>query len=193
MENGLSTLKKIIRESAFHRSPNYTVNVSFKDLFKRVGGLLSYNETVDLMVEQNSLSSTAIIQEMTPEFQRDNTKWTQTMQRCFIENLLCGCETKIQLYDVKSRGNELGESLILDGLQRLTAISAYHEGEFPVFDNLYWKDVNSGGIFPRLRLLLSIFQFDSDKEACEFYIQMNKGITHSEDDLKTAYAFLQTQ
>jgi hypothetical protein len=115
------------------------------------------------------------------------------MQRCFVENLLCGCETKIQLYDVKSRGNELGESLILDGLQRLTAISAYHEGEFPVFDNLYWKDVNSGGIFPRLRLFLSIFQFDSDKEACEFYIQMNKGITHSEDDLKTAYAFLQTQ
>jgi hypothetical protein len=190
MNNGLQKLKIIIRESPFNRSPNYSVNVSFKNLFKRVGGLLSYNERVEKIVEKHHLSNQMIIKEITPEFQRSNTKWTQKMQRGFVENLLCGCETKIQLYDVKGRGSELGNSLVLDGLQRLTAIAAYHSGEFPVFDDLYWDDVNIKGIFPRLRLLVDIFQFDNDIEACEFYIQMNKGITHSEDDLETAYAFL---
>lgn len=192
MENGLEKLKSIIRKSAFNQSPNYSVNVSFKDLFKRIGGLLSYNEKVELLVEKNHLSNDDIINYMTPAFQRNNTKWSRNMQICFVENLLCGLETKIQLYDVIDRGSELGECFILDGLQRLTALSAFHSGEFPVFDELYWSNMNSGGVFPRLRLTVNIFQFKSDREACEFYIQMNKGITHSEDDLKTAYDFLKT-
>jgi len=192
METGLEKLKNIIKASAFSRSPSYSVNVSFKDLFKRVGGLLSYNERVDSMVEKQPLTNQQIIEAITPEFQRSNTKWTQEMQKCFVENLLCGCATKIQLYDVIGRGGELGDCFVLDGLQRLTAIAAYHSGEFSIFDGLYWNDVNSGGVFPRLRLVVDIFQFESDIKACEFYIQMNKGITHSEDDLKTAYKFLET-
>jgi hypothetical protein len=192
MESGLDKLKKIIKTSAFNRSPSYTVNVSFKSLFKSVGGLLLYNERVDTMLADQSLSNHEIIAEITPEFQRQNTKWTQEMQKCFIENLLCGCETKIQLYDLKGQGSDLCGSLVLDGLQRLTAIAAYHSGEFPVFDGLFWNDINSKGTFPRLRLLVDIYQFDSDREACEFYIQMNKGITHSEEDLETAYKFLES-
>jgi hypothetical protein len=165
--------------------------VDFKCLFNGVGSLTLYNEKVTSLLEKNTLSIEEIILHMTPEFQRENNRWTQQMQICFVENLLCGCETKIQLYDVRGRGSELGECLILDGLQRLTAIAAYQNGEFPVFNEFYWNDVNTGGIFPRLRLIIDIFQFDTDTEACEFYIQMNKGITHSEDDLKTAYAFLE--
>lgn len=191
MKNGLTKLKNIISKSAFNVSPRYSVNISFKGIFKRTGGLLAYNEKIETLIETEALTNDEIIAKMTPAFQRSNTKWTQAMQICFVENLLCGYQTKIQLYDVIGRGSELGDCSVLDGLQRLTAIAAYHSGEFPVFGDLYWSDVNSGGIFPRLQLIVEIFQFASDRDACEFYIQMNKGITHSEDDLITAYQFLE--
>ncbi|MCS0096640.1 MULTISPECIES: hypothetical protein [Vibrio] len=190
MKSGLERLKEIVTQSAFYRSPNYSVNVSFKDLFKPVGGLLAYNSLVQELTEEMSLSPYETLEKLTPEFQRSNQKWTKDMQQCFVENLLCGCQAKVQLYDVKGRGGELDDSLILDGLQRLTAIASFHSGEFAVFDELYWEDLKSGGIFPRLNLIVNIYQFDSDIEACRFYIQMNKGITHSEADLETAYCFM---
>ncbi|EKO3439437.1 hypothetical protein NTE19_003329 [Vibrio fluvialis] len=190
MSTGLQKLKEIVTQSAFYRSPSYSINANFKRMFLSVGGLLSYNSRVEEIAEQKALSPYAIISELTPEFQRSNTKWSQAMQKQFIENLLCGCETKIQLYDVRGRGGELDDCLILDGLQRLTAIAAFHNGEFPVFGDLFWKDLSAGGIFPTLKLLVNIYTFDSDLEACQFYIQMNKGITHSEQDLESAYAFV---
>lgn len=190
MKTGLQRLKEIVEQSAFYRSPNYSVNVSFKDLFKPIGGLLSYNNRVQEQAEQESLTPFQIIAALTPEFQRANTKWTQEMQKGFVENLLCGYETKIQLYDVVGRGGELDDSLILDGLQRLSAIASFHHGTFAVFDELRWNDLKTGGIFPRLNLILNIYQFESDVEACRFYIQMNKGITHTESDLETAYEFM---
>ncbi|NOI32027.1 hypothetical protein [Vibrio coralliilyticus] len=190
MKNGLQRLKEIVEQSAFYRSPNYSVNVSFKNLFKTNGGLLSYSSRVQEQAERERLKPYQIISELTPEFQRANTKWTLEMQKTFVENLLCGCETNIQLYDVAGRGGELDDSLILDGLQRLTAISAFHNGEFAVFDELNWDDLKTGGVFPRIKLFMNIYQFESDVEACRFYIQMNKGITHSESDLETAYKFM---
>ncbi len=190
MSAELQKLKEIVRQSAFYRSPNYNVNIGFRDLFKSVGSLMAYNERVEELHEQSPLLPHQIISEMTPEFQRDNTAWTQAMQRQYVENILCGCKSEIQLYDIKGRGSELGDSLILDGLQRLTAIAAYQSGEFSIFDGVKWSDISTGGIFPRINLILQIFTFDTDVEACRFYIQMNKGITHSESDLEAAYEFI---
>ncbi len=190
MSAELQKLKGIIRQSAFYRSPNYSVNIRFRDLFKDDGSLMAYNDRVKELHEKSQLLPHQIISEMTPEFQRDNTAWTQAMQRKYVENILCGCKSEIQLYDIKHRGSELGDSLILDGLQRLSAICAYQSGEFSIFDGIKWADISTGGIFPRINLILQIFTFDTDVEACRFYIQMNKGITHSESDLETAYEFM---
>ena len=189
--NKLEQLKRIIQASAFHRSPNYSVNISFKDLFSERGSLLSYNTTVLESHQDKQLTPTQIIEAMTPEFQRENNKWTRAMQICFIENILCGCQSKIQMYSVRNSGSELDECQILDGLQRLTAIASFQSGEFPVFKDIYFDNVASQkGVFPRLRFTLDVFTFDSDIEACEFYIQMNRGITHNERDLESAYEYI---
>jgi len=190
-ENSLFKLKRIIRESAFHRSPSYSVNIGFKDLFTARGSLLSYNNHVLDMHTANPLSPTEIIESMTPTFQRDNDKWTRAMQICFVENLLCGCQSKVQLYSVRGNGSELDECFVLDGLQRLTAIASFQRGDFPIFKDIYYQElVEQKGVFPRLRFTVDIFTFDSDIQACEFYIQMNRGITHNERDLESAYEFI---
>ena len=190
MNEHLERLKSIISKSAFNVSPRYSVNVDFKKIFVPDTGILLYNLNVSEAANEQNLSPEEILTRMTPAFQRENTKWTQQMQVTFVENLLSGCETKIHFFDLSSAEHDMDNCMVLDGLQRLTAIAAFQQGQFPVFGDLYWDMVKSGGIFPRLNLLLNIYQFESDKEACEFYIQMNKGITHSEDDLKTAYTFL---
>ncbi|MCU8009935.1 DUF262 domain-containing protein [Shewanella sp. SM101] len=190
MSTGLQRLKEIVTQSSFYRSPNYSINANFKRMFHPAGSLISYNSRVEVLAEQNELKPDEVVRALTPEFQRSNARWSQAMQIQFVENLLCGCETKIQLYDVGERGGKLDDCLILDGLQRLTAIAAFHNGEFAVFDELFWNDLNGNGIFPTLKILVNIYTFGSDLEACKFYIQMNKGITHSEQDLKTAYDFI---
>ncbi|EKA5635943.1 hypothetical protein OKZ62_001847 [Vibrio navarrensis] len=190
MNTDLEKLKQIRKSSVFTLSPNYSVNVCFRNLFKNNGGLISYNEDVEQLNSEETMTPTQIIAKMTPEFQRNNTKWTQKMQRQFVENILLGCKTELHLYGVKGRGSELGQCMILDGLQRLTAISSFQSGEFSIFDGMLWENLSTGGIFPRLNLLVNIFTFSSDVEACRHYIQINKGTTHSESDLKTAYDFM---
>lgn len=190
MNEHLERLKSIISKSAFNVSPRYSVNVDFKRLFMAGTGIMDYNLSVSQSKEVDTLSPIDIVNLMTPAFQRENTKWTREMQITFVENIVSGCKSEIHLYEIRGFENELDNCQILDGLQRLTAIAEYQSGAFPIFGDLYWNMVNTGGIFPRLNLLLNIYQFESDKEACEFYIQMNKGTTHSEDDLKTAYTFL---
>ena len=115
------------------------------------------------------------------------------MKTQFMENLMGGCATNIQFYSIKGGETMLGNCKILDGLQRLTACSDYQLNKFPVFGKYYWRDVNHGGTFPRLRLQLSIYEFDTEIEACEHYIHYNRGITHSEEDLQTAYEFMSQQ
>lgn len=190
VNKNLERLKSIIAKSAFNVAPRYNVNMDFKRFFGTRTGLMDYNLRVSEAKDVERLSPLDIVSRMTPVFQRANTKWTRQMQVTFVENLISGCETKIQLYDLMDYENEMDNCLILDGLQRLTAIAEFQCGAFPIFGDLYWDMINTGGIFPRLNLVLSIYQFRTDQEACEFYIQMNKGVTHSENDLKSAYEFL---
>ena len=186
----ISQLYSIIKKSAFNKSSAYSVNVDFKTLFSVGSGLLMYNDAISESPEVQHLDSDKIISLMTPEFQRSNTKWSQAMQVRFVENILCGCDSTIQLFNVTGTGSDLGNCFILDGLQRSTAISAFHLGKFPIFDSIYWADIKDE-IRSRLRLQLSIYQFDSEIEVVEFYIQMNEGITHSEQDLISAYSYLE--
>jgi len=190
MNEHLDRLKSIVTSSVFHLSPHYTVNLDFRRIFVPDSGILLYNEAVSIKAEENKLSPKDIVAGLTPSFQRENTAWTREMQITFVENLLCGCKTEIQFYDLLGNGSEMNSCTVLDGLQRLTAIAEFQSDTFPVFGDMYYSMIAKGGVFPRLKLMLNVYQFSDDVEACKYYIQMNKGITHSEDDLKTAYDFL---
>lgn len=128
-----------------------------------------------------------VVREMVPAFQRDNDKWALDRQISFVENVILGLKPTIQLYALESV-NSYQQCLILDGLQRTTAIKSFISGYFTVFDGLTFQDCINNHINPLIRL--EIFKFKTHQEACQFYIDINKGITHSDADIQRAVDFI---
>jgi len=129
-----------------------------------------------------------LIKAMTPEFQRANTKWSREMQIAFVENVVAGFRCELMLYHVASESLGSSNSFILDGLQRMTAIQAFTEGEIDVYGASYHDLIVNKKISGTITL--KIYEFSSHVAACRHYIGMNKNITHSPEDLETAYSFL---
>ncbi|MBD77447.1 MAG: hypothetical protein CL840_00735 [Crocinitomicaceae bacterium] len=171
-----------IKSSPFYITPNYKVDFDTRRLHDN---LYAYN----VSAEQASLGLEETIAHMTPLFQRDNNKWTQEQQIRFVENLLSGCRSEITLFTVKKSMDDCG---ILDGLQRVTSVSDFILGKFPIFDDVYFEQVAIPNVFINGRLSIRIYEFPSLRKAVEFYISMNEGITHSPEDIQRARDFLAT-
>lgn len=122
-----------------------------------------------------------------PIFQRDNDKWTKPMQKKFIENIVIGCSTSISLYAISEK--EFPNWLILDGLQRLTAINLFINDELKIYNGLVYSDIkeqiSDGGVLEFKR-----YRFNTEIEAVEFYIAINENITHSKKDIQRAKDYL---
>lgn len=179
----LTKLKNRIKDSAFNRLC-YSVTV---DLLSFHRNLQWYSESYT-----SEFPESEILKHVVPCFQRNNNKWSQDRKICFMENLLSGYPVEIYLYtlnyDMKC------DCKIIDGLQRCTAIDDWFNNKYPVFGDIYFKDLQGMGRKPFMhsRLSLCIYGFDSEKEAVKFYIDINKGITHSEEDIGKAYDYLKT-
>jgi hypothetical protein len=182
-------LFEIIKSSAFNINCNYKIDARLEDLFTAKGVFASFNDKLLARLGNETLTNNEIIASVTPEFQRENTKWSQHMQIQFMENLVCGHRTNIQMFEIAG-GSEMGDCSIIDGLQRTTSMGAFHSGEFKIFGEFDINDVLESPMLGRIRIDLSIYSFNSPHEAVDFYIKMNKGITHSESDLESAYAYL---
>lgn len=178
-------LLSTIETSPFYISPNYQITTGFHTYFN---DLLMYHYELD----GKGVSNKALLLAMTPEFQRQNTKWSQVIQIQFIENLVSGCKSTLLMYCIGQNSDpDYSTSFILDGLQRNTAIEAFINGDFPIFGKFYFEDVNSRRAFGNCRLSLQFYVFPTHRAACKHYIAMNKGITHSPEDLVTAYRYLE--
>ena len=84
------------------------------------------------------------------------------------------------------------DCLTLDGLQRTTTLAEFINGDFPVLGDIYYKEIASTAVFMNTRIELLVYEFRSERQAVEFYIDMNDGITHSPEDIKVAKEYLET-
>ena len=121
-----------------------------------------------------------------------DNKWSTEMQIRFIENLIAGCPTTIEWYAVRS-SFAMENFYLLDGLQRSTAICDFMDNKFMILGKYFYSDICSRIAFSNTRISFHFYLFDTDADACEYYIARNKGISHNEEDLKPAYAFLKRQ
>lgn len=175
-----------IQRSPFFLSPSYAIDF---DIRRTLNNLQTYHAGA----EDAALDLPGTVSIMTPEFQRSNNQWSRAQQIKFVENLMCGCRSTITLYAVtKGRGASVSACFILDGLQRLTAVTAFVMGDFPIFDDVYFHQIQTPVVFNNGRLSLQIYEFESLRKVVEFYIAMNEGITHSPDDIARARQFLAT-
>ncbi len=174
-------LRQAITHSVF-RQNSYHTTIPFCDL---ANALITY---INPELE-NCASTTDIFTYGIPGFQRENDKWSREQQVSFVENCILGFRPDLLLYTLGS----LSESKILDGLQRITAIADFIEGRFKVFDGEFsFQELSDSRIICRTAMLgnLKVYTFNTELEAVNFYIKINKGITHSNEDILRAEDYL---
>ncbi|CAM0048014.1 hypothetical protein VPHF88_0126 [Vibrio phage F88] len=183
MEKIIEKLRNNTKKSAFNRR-GYQVSFEVGSFHR---SLRFYSEALNMDVEDKDLISA-----MVPSFQRDNDKWTLDRKIKFVENILCGFQSTIMLATID---NELmDDCFIIDGLQRLTAIQDWFDGKFPVYSDIWYKDLSllRRAPFVDCRMNLVVHRFSTMKECVNFYIDINEGISHSTEDIKRARDYLES-
>lgn len=120
--------------------------------------------------------------ELNPWFQRGHV-WTESQQISFIEWLLKGGSTGLDIYFNHPgwQGDYKGDMVCVDGLQRLTACIRFLSDEIPAFGAYYSEYEDQ--IHSLTGLYFNIGSF-SEIEAVEWYLEMNfTGTPHSENEL----------
>lgn len=179
----LEFLREMNSKSPFQRR-GYNVHL---DLTRFYNSLRFYSEDYT-----EAVSDADLISSMMPEFQRDNDKWSIERKIQFVQNVISGYSTQIMLYTIN---NEIySDCKVIDGQQRLTALDDWFKGKFPIYGSVYFSDISNEKRAPFVdcRMEIIIHKFKSESEAVQFYIDINKGITHSNSDIERAEVYLKS-
>lgn len=122
--------------------------------------------------------------QLNPDFQRGHV-WTSAQQSDFVEFFLRGGKSGRVIYFNKPdwnenayKGGEYKDFVIVDGLQRLTALRMFLTGKLKVF-GLYIHQFEDkiGRSYCRDNLKFNINSLQTKREVLEWYLQMNTGGT----------------
>lgn len=139
---------------------------------------------------------------LTPDYQRGHV-WTSEQQLKFIQNLLKGVLNESlltfsfnhpgqlkALYNKKiihsqDKKNILPDEIqCLDGVQRLTALLKFIDGEIYPFGYSY-AELKGYLRLQRIRLQFQVYSFQTKAEILQFYLDINSGgVVHSQEELK---------
>lgn len=122
--------------------------------------------------------------DMTPDFQRGRV-WTRAQQIAFVEYALRGgLVGPIYWNELSEEGAAGGARVVLvDGLQRLTAIQAFLNNTIPAFGVLYnaFEDTLRG---MDMRVRMVVHNLGTRAEVLRWYLELNAGGTpHTPDEL----------
>jgi len=188
-KDDIDTLIEQTRNSSFNKT-NYAVTVRLRGFFDSMLLHTHYDlikedqeqvNCFDVKDGKPIITYDEWLQDITPEFQRDNNKWTPSMKQKFIENLLSGAKTELLFFNL----NENEDSKILDGLQRTTAIVDFFNDKVKPFGYSFNELKEKLNHF-RTDITIRIYTFNNIAEVGKFYIDMNENITHSQEDILKA-------
>ena len=182
-QDTLTNLIKQCRNSSFSKH-SYCVNIELRSFIRSLYFFIDQDdhETISSNFKNDDKNfNLNLMKKAVPDFQRENTKWNKKMKVKFIENVLKGAKVEFMFF----RMSEYGDSQIIDGLQRLTAILDFFHGKVLPF-GLSYKDIEQEiGKF-RDNIHIKIYTFDNWAEVGKFYVDMNENITHSKSDIQKA-------
>lgn len=179
----IEALKAKMKSSVWNISPNYEINI----------GLARYFDNLQshFRCDDEELSDYDLLKAMTPEFQRDNDKWSVKMKECFVENVILGNRSMVTLYNIGNDPHDMSESFLLDGQQRSYAIADFLNGKIKpfgyAFDQIGHRDILVPTLHP---MSARMFNFKNHVEAAKYYIEINEGVTHSEADIQRARDYI---
>lgn len=164
----------------FTRSGAYNVNVPF-DYVK---------SEINHFIEDYGL-------QLNPDFQRGHV-WTKEQQIAFVEFLLRGGKSsKVIYFNCPSwLGNpyvtSYNDFVVVDGLQRLTAVLAFMNDEIPAF-GIYHKDYE-GRVPLGVDLIFNVNDLKTKAEVLQWYIEINSGGTpHTDQEIERVKQLLKEE
>lgn len=168
---------------AFYKIPpmildgGYFVDVSWKYLQETING---YIESFGLV--------------MIPDFQRGHV-WTDEQRIAFVEfKLRGGRGSDVIYFNHPDRNWEFNHDfVIVDGLQRITAVLKFMNNEIPAFGYLYDEyDDELTGIHPRLKF--NVNSLKTREEVLQWYLDINsKGTPHTKAEIERVRKLLEKE
>lgn len=141
--------------------------------------------------------------ELIPDFQRGHV-WTAAQQQHFIENVLRGVVGQAGLtlrfnapsWDHAPTGDLSAQVVCIDGLQRLTAVRRFLQGEVKPFGfTVHQLSSTRYGVLThsvRFRFRVAVHTFQDRTELLQHYLDINAGGTpHSESEIDRVRGLLQ--
>jgi uncharacterized protein with ParB-like and HNH nuclease domain len=164
----------------FTRSGTYQVNIPLEYVKREI----------DSFINEDDL-------QLNPDFQRGHV-WTKKQQIAFIEFLLRGGKSSKVIYfncpnwlGNRSRG-QYNDFVVVDGLQRLTAVLAFINDEIPAF-GIYHKDYE-GRVPLGIDLIFNVNNLETKAEVLQWYIEINSGGTpHTNKEIERVKALLEEE
>jgi len=171
--------------------------VKFRDIPKYIGIQSSYSVDVDW----NSLNSWLNRQlnsklsklDLNPDFQRGHV-WSKEQQIKYVEYILKGGLSGKNLYFNHPgwMNNFKGHYVIIDGLQRLTAVTLFLKNEITAFNN-YFKDYEDR-IPSHASFIINIYSLKSRCDVLRWYIELNEGgVVHTDEELQRVNELLKRE
>lgn len=132
--------------------------------------------------------------DLEPDFQRGHV-WTDEQRIRFVEYQLRGGEGgKVLSFNHPHWSSGMpapGEFVILDGLQRITAVRMFLRGKLPVFG--YYKGQIDGQYRHYAGFRIRVFQLKTRADVLQYYLDMNAGGTpHAEQEIERVRALLRS-
>ena len=157
---------------------NYQVDVSWKYLEEQ---LANYERDYGLELE--------------PDFQRSHV-WKPEQQTKYIEWIVRNGKTGKEIYFncPNWRLNPQGPIVLVDGLQRMTAVREFLNNNIPIFDGYYINDID--GKFPWLDYGFRFYVNDlcNRKEVIQWYIDLNENnVAHTKTEINKAKRILEQE
>lgn len=154
----------------------YRINVSFDFL----------EETLDRYKEHYNL-------DMNPDFQRTHV-WNNAKRSAYIEHVLKGGKSGLDVYFNCPgwNGYTTKDMVLVDGLQRITAVLKFMDGYIPAFG--YYHHQFEGRINSMISLMFNIAALETRKEVLQWYLTINSGgVVHTKKELDRVRKLLESE
>lgn len=168
----------------FTRGATYAVDISWPYLKSWLA---------DILVEQKSV-------DMDPDFQRGHV-WTREQQVRYVEFILRGGSSgkDIQCNCPGWEGvGAQGPYVLVDGKQRLTAVLAFLDNEFAVFEGLpyggFYRDFADKPNIMTAKFRWHVNNLSTRAEVLQWYLDLNTGGTvHAADEITRVRTLLEAE
>ncbi len=167
--------------------------MKFSEIVPFIGssGLYVVNHALNQLENQLANYEREYGLDLNPDFQRGHV-WNEAQQIAFVEFFLRGGATSRTIYfnspwfASKGKTGAYGDMVIVDGLQRLTALRAFLAGRLPVFGTLigdYEDTLHMAAAKHNLQFAINGLQ--TRAEMLRWYLEFNTGgVVHTPEELE---------